>query len=162
MIKQNIVKRSVVHKKSSRMNGKTFIKIIILILTGSGLFYQAGIIFHQFMSGKTVVRLEIGNNQEKIPPAIIVCYPVLYSMEKTAKYYPDFNETNKKYLELLRTNQPEAIKYYSSIFRHWTLENLKNNGLDMKLLFDESTVKYKALDGKNIVLVSFFGDMDNN
>ena len=117
MIERNIVRRRVVHKESCEMK---FIKIIILILTGSGLLYQTAIIFDRFMSGKTVVRLEIGNNQDNKPPAITVCYPGLYSMERIANYSNNtlFNEFNKNYTDYLKNNRSMAKQYYSGFFRN--------------------------------------------
>ena len=86
MIMYNIVKRRLGYQKNRRIKGETLIKLLILIVTGNGLFYQTLIIFNQFMSGKTVVLLEIGNNQEQKLPTFTMCFLNLYSMEGAKKY----------------------------------------------------------------------------
>ena len=96
MIRNNI-NRIAQTIESPRIKGETLAKILILTVTVRGLFYQAGIIFQQFMSGKTVVRLEIGNNQEQRLPAITVCYPRLFSMERTANISENFLKTTQNY-----------------------------------------------------------------
>ena len=39
---------------------------------------------------------------------------------------------------------------------------MKKNGLGMKYLFDNTSVKYKTLGGENSISTNFIGDINNN
>ena len=65
---------------------QTIFKIILSIVTFCGLIYQVQIIYKQFMTGKTVINLEIGRNSNVSLPAITICYQALFSMERAAEY----------------------------------------------------------------------------
>ena len=162
MIRHSIVDRSAVPRENRRIKGETLAKILLLVVTGTGLFYQATIIFQQFMSGKTVVRLKIGNYQDQTPPAITICIPSLFSMERSANISENFTKIYENYTKLLKNNSLKAIKYYWDIFNLFVLNQLKNNGLNMTHLFDKMSVKYKNLAGQNNILIDLYGDMDNN
>ena len=75
-----------------------------MILSLSGLICQVQIIYCQYMSDKTLISLEIGRLPDETPPAITVCYPGLFSMERAAKFNADFTEINKIYQDFLFVN----------------------------------------------------------
>src|SRR5690349_14796153 len=95
----NIVKRfRAVHMRSILNEDKEKIKTILkrtikaflMIASLCGFIYQVSIIYRQYMSGRTIISLEIGRITEKSLPAITICFDALYSMERIAKYYPEF------------------------------------------------------------------------
>ena len=87
-----------------------------MIVTGCGLFYHVEIIYRHYMSGKTVVSLEIGNTQDQTPPAITKCYPYLFSMELAAQFHPGFTEMNRRYQELLKNKSVNVRQFYLDAF----------------------------------------------
>ena len=137
-------------------------ELITLILTFCGLIYQALIIYDQYMSGKTVIKLEIGGLIEESPPAVTISYNRLYSMERAAQFEPAFKEINKTYWELKRNGSDLLFDLYSDSFNNYTLNHLKNNGLDMNELFDKMSIKFKALDGTKMIKLIFREKTKNN
>ena len=142
-------------KSKFKARGQTIFKIIITIFSLCGFIYQVQIIYDQYMSGKTIISIEIGNNQEQTPPAVTICFPQLFSMENAAKFHPDFKVINDKYLEVLKTDFRKVRELHFNSFREYTYKKLKNKGLDMIELFDKMSVKYKALDGNLTILFKF-------
>ena len=147
--------------KKYKMNSETMFKIILLLISSSGLIFQVQIIYHQFMSGKTIVSIEIGRRHKQTLLAITLCLPELFSMERSAKYDPAFTKINETYNRIYQNSSRNAIKFYGEIFKNYTDEKLINNGLDMNELFDKMSVKFKALNGKPILRFSLYGNTDN-
>ena len=144
-----------------KLIAKRFFKIITMLISLCGLIYQAHIIYDQYMSGRTVVNLQIGQIKNELP-AITICFEGLFSMERAAKFHSDFVEINKRYLELLKNRSVEEYsKLYKESFRNYTEKHLKDNGLDMNELFDKMSIKFKALDESYTILLSFYGRSDN-
>ena len=84
-------------------------------------------------------------------------------MERTAKYsnFSQFMEKYENYTQLLKKNLTQANQFYHDIFWPLTYDGFKNNGLNIKALFDILSVKYKNLDGENNFLVIFTGEINN-
>ena len=80
---------------------KRIIKTIFMIISLCGLIYQVQIVYHRYMSGKTVISLEIGRLSEESPPAVTICYSDLFSMERAGEFHPGFVKINKSYQDLL-------------------------------------------------------------
>ena len=120
-----------------------FYKLITLIVCLSGLIYQALIIYNQFMSGKTVINLEIGGISNVSLPGVTICFTGVYSMERMAQFNSSYIETNKSYWL-------NKWVYYES-FREYTNIQLKNNGLDLNQLFNNMSIKFKALNGSQLI-----------
>src|ERR1700761_1422818 len=78
-------------------------KTFLMILPLCGLIYQVQIIYDQYMSGKTIISLEVGRSRVQIetPPAITLCMPLI-SMERAGLFKPGFREINEKYQELFK------------------------------------------------------------
>ena len=90
-------------KRKLKSSAKNISKIIMMIVSLCGLIYQVQIIFNQYMSGKTIICLEIGSRiSDESPPAITFCYHGLFSMERAAKFDPGFKKVNEKYQKLMR------------------------------------------------------------
>ena len=149
------------------------VKTILVFLLLCGFLYQAHLIYLQYMSGKTIISLEISQIPDDSPPAITICTE-LYSMERAGKFHHGFTAINELYQELLR-NESTATNYdirksyhlarlflYNEVFYNYNNGNFKNNGLDMNELFDKMTIKYKALDGSQTVSFGFIKREDNN
>ena len=133
-------------------------KFIFMIVTLCGLIYQGKIIFTQYMSGKTIITLQIGKIPDDSSPAITICYFELFSMERAAKFYPDnFSKINEQYQELIEKDNDKAQQLYQDTFEEYTLKQLMNKGLDMNELFHKMSVKFKSLDGNDTMRLSFFG-----
>ena len=88
---------------------KRIFNITAMIFSICGLLYQAQIIYSMYISGKTVVGLEIGRLLDDTPPALTLCYSALFSMERSAKFQPSFEKINKRYQDLLIRNNSSLI-----------------------------------------------------
>ena len=91
-------------RKLKTITEKTF-KAMFMVVSLCGLIYQVQIIY---MSGKTVVSLEIGRLPDKSHPALTLCFNELFSMERAAEFQPGFAKMNKKYQDLLGNNSQES------------------------------------------------------
>ena len=141
-------------KRNLKASVKAIFKIILTIFSICGLLYQVQIVYNQFMSGKTTISLEIGRVPDKTPPAVTICFPGLFSIERAGKFNPGFTDINEIYQQLLRNNSVEEYtELYTKRFRNYTDENLNKNGLDMYELFDKMSVKYKDLDGNTTIAI---------
>ena len=76
---------------------KRFFKLIALIVCLFGLICQVLITYNQFMSGKTVINLEIGGISNVSLPGITICFTGVYSMERMAQFNSSYIEINKIY-----------------------------------------------------------------
>ena len=94
-------------------------------------------------------------------------------MERAAKFDPGFEEINKRYWDLQRNislvksqkNLDELVKerdqLYLDSFRNYSEKHLKNNGLDMNELFNNMSIKFRALDGSQTIWFGFSGKTEN-
>ena len=95
------------------MRPENIFKFNLLLVLSFGLIYQVQIIYRQFMSGKTIVSIEIGRRHNQTLPAITVCLPEMFSMEWMAHHYQTFIKINETYASLLVNNKSkEAIEFY--------------------------------------------------
>src|SRR5689334_11747417 len=134
------------------MSGDTIVKIILLLLASCGLIYQVQIIYRQFMSGKTIVSIEIGRLYNQTLPAITLCLPDLYSMERAAQYDPGmFGMINETYTALVENNNRSSWNLYHDTFINYTDEKMNTSGLNIRELFDKLSLKFKALDNNTIL-----------
>ena len=121
-----------------------------------GLLYQIQIIYNQFMSGKTIINLKIGRFLSEAPPAVTICIPGLFSMERAAKFNPIFASKNKIYIELLKNhNFSKAREFFIESFWNYSSENLNNNGLDVNEIIDNISLKYMGNDEGQVILFDF-------
>ena len=133
-----------------------------MMLTLCGLIYQVQIIYYQYMSGKTVVSLEIGRLPDDSPPGITICYSGLFSMERAAKNRRGYFEINDIYKSLLRNRSNDKFKFYLDSFFTYSYDIVgSHHGFNLNELFDKISIKYKALDGSLSILLYFYGNMEN-
>src|SRR6201996_8630719 len=133
-------------------------KTFLMILPLCGLIYQVQIIYDQYMSGKTIISLEVGRVPIESPPAITLCMPLI-SMERAGLFKPGFREINEKYQELLKNKSNymrQIYELYNHLSMNYTGQILKNGGLDMYELFDKISVKYKAIDGTYLLWFQYY------
>ena len=162
MIRDKILRYRTKFNESIRVKRKNLIRLIISIICLCGLLYQAGIIYTQFMLGKTIISLEIGRLPDERPPALTICYPAMFSIERAAQYDPRFTELNQRNLQSFRDvqNQSKMWNIYVDTFLNYTNEMLENNGLDMNVLYNNISVQYKALDGSQTIWLTARGGND--
>ena len=83
-------------------NHKTLIKIICFIISVIGLGFHSKQLFGQYMSGKTVINMEIGRRYEDALPGITICYPIALSMIRTAKLNNNTMKYYEEYVKLIK------------------------------------------------------------
>ena len=91
------------------------ITITCFVLSVIGLVLHSAQLIGQYMSGKTVVNIEIGRIYEDTIPGITICYPIALSMKRTAQ----LNDKTKKYYD-------EYDKLIKELDKNFSKENLAN------------------------------------
>ena len=162
--------RSILNEDKEKMkkNVKRFFQSFFMVASLFGFIYQVSIIYDQYMSGRTIINLEIGKKTDKSMPAITICFHGLFSMERVAKYDPEFREKNKTYWDIIVSKKYSSeeklvitYQFYESTFQNYINENLKTKGLNMNELFDKMSLKYSALTGEKMIQFSIHGNNDN-
>ena len=121
---------------------KKIFKVLLIVASLCGFIYQVSNIYDQFMSGRTIVSIEIGRIADKSMPAITVCFDGLYSMERAAINYPEFRKLNETYWDIIMSKYSseaskfKAEQFYESAFKNLTKENFKTKASNMNELFD--------------------------
>ena len=151
--------RSKVLKSNTKLdvNWETIFTTIYFLISVFGLIYQGRIIYIQFMSGKTIVSIEIGRLYNETLPAITVCLPELFSMERSAQNIPDFTEINRLYQNLLKNKSEKAKEFYRESFKKLIGEKLRNDSLDINEIFDKMSIKFKAINGDHNFILELLG-----
>ena len=76
------------------------------------LIYQFSDLLSQYMSGKTVVNIEVKRELYENLPAITLCLPQIVSMERHAKFNPQFQQDYHNYHKTMsKENLLNASKY---------------------------------------------------
>ena len=101
----------------------SYLKIICFIICSLGLAFHSSDLFSQYLSGRTVVNLEVGRSYEDTLPGITICYPIALSMERTAK----LNDRTMKYYD-------EYDGLIKELERNFTRMNLDDLAYEMVLL----------------------------
>ena len=89
----------------SHINKKEFLKILkenykhfpIFALCMTGFLYQSHLLFDEFISGKTVVNINIGREDNETLPAITICLPHFFSIDKISRKFTNLEELYKNY-----------------------------------------------------------------
>ena len=152
--------RNMNFRSKLKISPETIFKIFSLVVSGFGLIYQVLIIYHQFMSGKTFVNIEIGRLYNQTLSAITICYDALYSVERAAQCGPGFAEFNRTYVEHLKSKKVQSM--YRHFYEGHNSRQLNQTGIDMNLLFDKLSIKFKNLDGDQGLKFTLFGDTHND
>ena len=145
------------------MRSENIFKFNLLLILSCGLIYQVQIIYLQFMSGKTIVSIEIGRRHNHTLPVITICFPELYLMERMAQYDPAFIKINETYAILLAKNKSkEARMFYIETIKIYNHEKLNKTGLDINEIFNKTSIKFKGLEGDPVLMFSLYGNADNH
>ena len=81
------------------MNNKLF-RIILFIFCLKCLLYQSKYLLDDYLSGKTIVSLELKPKQIDTIPAVTVCLPHFYSLEKISRANDELAQIYSEYLNL--------------------------------------------------------------
>ena len=76
------------------------IKLIACLICTSGLIYQSIDLLFQFMTGKTVVNMEVGHIFDDTLPAITICYPFVLSMDNAVNGSREEKSWRSEYLDI--------------------------------------------------------------
>ena len=153
----NKVKIAEQNRIKNYLSLEKFIMIILLLLSLCGLIYQVQIIYVKFMSGKTIARIEINRQYNQNLPTITLCLPELFSMERAAQFEPGLIQVNEIYQDLLEISSEKAFELYQETFKNYSEKELKNNGLDMNVLFNNLSIIYKVLNGDPWLQFELYG-----
>src|ERR1700744_6493654 len=104
-------------KLNYKFNLNSIMKITFTLICLGGLIYQTFQLFSEYMSGKTVVRIEVGRVFNDTLPAITICYPFFLSFKKLSKMDLEYNKEYENYLDVLKTNRssPELKEIYDNV-----------------------------------------------
>ena len=97
--------------------------IISSLICSAGLIYQLQQLFSQYLSGKTVVNVEVKKEINDNFPAFTVCFPLLFSLEGFANYFND----NKQQYEIYERMIQEIEQVRNDEIRENLYEKYKSN-----------------------------------
>ena len=116
------------------------LKIICFIICSLGLAFHSSDLFSQYLSGRTVVNLEVGRKYEDTLPGITICYPIALSMERTAK----LNDRTMKYYE-------EYDRLIKELDENFTRKNLDDMAITLQVLQSDTNKELEKWQGGSIL-----------
>ena len=128
--------------------------VISSIVCVSGLLFQSSQLFSQYMSGKSVVNIEVKRELYANLPAITICYPEIVSMELAANYsdiYRHYYEKYKQIFELAKTNSKLYglfEKNMTSLFKGFK-SRLNNEEMDQLFRIVTNNISLPYKQGNN-------------
>ena len=87
-------------KMSKKTKKEISINLIASLVCTSGLIYQSMDLLFQYLTGKTVVNMEVGQIFNDTLPAITICYPFVLSMENAVNGSQEQSEWRREYLDI--------------------------------------------------------------
>ena len=106
------------------------------ILCAIGLLYQSCQLLYQYLSGKSVVNIEVRHEINANLPAITICYPEMISMQMAANYSDTYRGNFEIYKNLIKVVKNNATKY----------EELKNNMTNLHQAFKDRFYSIENID----------------
>src|ERR1700761_614445 len=112
------------------MNFRLIFRILSSLLCTSGLLLQSCQLLSEYLSGKTVVNIEVRRESRANLPAITVCFPGIASMERAANYSQEYHGDFQRYkdiLELIKRNESLYDIYKSNmniLYKHFQPLNM--------------------------------------
>ena len=94
-----------------KMKLRIIFRVLSTILCITGLLYQSCQLLSQYMSGKSVVNIEVKREMYSHLPAITICYPEMVSMESGANYSDLYLHYYEKYKELIEITKRNSTIY---------------------------------------------------
>ena len=106
--------------KTIKMNSKLSIiyKLVSFLLCLSGLLYQWSQLFSQYLSGKTVVNMEVKREVYDNLPAFTFCFPYILSLEAIAKLDDESKRNYEEYSKIIKEIQAN-ITYMDTLYEHY-------------------------------------------
>ena len=132
----------------------SYSKIICFIICSLGLAFHSSDLFSQYLSGRTVVNLDVGRSYEDTLPGITICYPIALSMERTAmlndrtmKYYEEYDKLIKELEENFTWKNLDDMAITLHTLQDHTNKELENShGGSMFDYFDKYTVHHNRIE----------------
>ena len=100
-------------------------KCIIIFVCFCGFLYQTFELFSDYMSGKTVVSLEVGRKSTEALPAITLCTKNVLGFLNIAKNYPEMRHDVNSYRSLINQFNRERFGPKKSISKQWENDYLQ-------------------------------------
>ena len=96
-------------KTISNNFAKICFKYLIQIICSIGLLYQVHLLFAEYLSGKTVVAVNVGRLENETLPAITLCLPhsLFLSIEKVSDINPELMKLYSEYVKQLENFNAE-------------------------------------------------------
>ena len=113
----------VISKKIWKVFEMKWREMIFTFICSFGLIYQTKLLYNDYLSGKTVVRISVIQHKSESLPAITICFRELFSMRKMAKYSGELEELYKNYLSIYETisfqSNPDNLTILKSIHKYF-------------------------------------------
>ena len=141
---------------------KLFFKILITLFCTGGMTYHSFQLFNQYMSGKTVVSIEVGRVFNDTLPGITICYPFAISLEKLSKLDKVYYNQYEKFMDIFNKNKnsTELKQIYDNMIL--SSMNATNSGkLKFSDIFLNSTIKYSDFN-EDLSLTVMVDDLISN
>ena len=117
-----------------------FIKIICSIVCTIGLLYHSSELIRQYVSGKTVVNLEVGRKPIDTIPGITICYPYSFSMERTAKLNTETEKLYQEYKAMIDKLAANYSKDQLNEIKNRILEKQESMNFELNFNFEDRSM----------------------
>ena len=155
---------------------KTILKTFLVIICSFGLLYQTSQLMRQYLSGKTVVNLEVKRLHNEKIPGITICYPQGLSIKRIAEFfgndqelYIEYSKLDKMLTTFPRTINQTTIDLATTKIRQIFFEILRKKelkGLTAHQLLANFSIPYHYINQNNpfvkslettVIFISFSG-----
>ena len=96
---------------SMKIKPRIIFRLFSTIFCASGLLYQCFQLLSQYLSGKSVVNVEVKRELYPSLPAITLCYPEMVSMELAANYSDIYRHYYERYKDIIDMIDENRTKY---------------------------------------------------
>ena len=128
-------------------------RVLSAIFCVSGLLYQSCQLISQYMSGKSVVNIEVKREINANLPAITICYPEIFSMEMIANFNQTYRDNYEKYKEMIDIsiwNRTLYDKYKDNMTRLYSKFQYQNYLYQENYTFIKAIMNNMSLTFKNV------------
>jgi hypothetical protein len=128
-----------------------FVKLLLHLLCICGLIYQTMLLLSQYLSGNTIVSLDIYRVYTDVAPAITLCFPSGISLNKLSTIDNNSMQLYKEYLDRISRRDPDLESIYlklismTSVFNPGKISKFINN-LTWSQFIDRYTIDTDLVD----------------
>jgi hypothetical protein len=113
------------------------LKSLLFLICSTSLSYQTWLIVENYLSGKTIVNINLYKNSDETLPGVTICHPNILSMEKFYENYKKYSINWQKYFNLSTGEQ-------STYYKNKVVSKI--DSLDLRDHLFKSSIPYRDYD----------------